>query len=158
MVLNFDFQNLSPVCVNEREYCIEAIGAHEFGHALGFAHEQNRPDTPRNVCTQEPQGETMDFMIGAWDLASVMNYCNSAWNGNGHLSAGDILALLVLYKRNLPLHSYHAACSSPNLSPSTDCMAGMFISRIPKWRKILTLITAMHRYCFLNGKGSVAYP
>ncbi len=95
MVLNFTFQNWSPSCQNNPRYCIEAIAVHEFGHALGFAHEQNRPDTP-TWCDQE-QGGNGDAVIGDWDLDSVMNYCNPAWSGNGNLSATDIRGVQEVY-------------------------------------------------------------
>ncbi|QRK06877.1 VCBS repeat-containing protein [Archangium violaceum] len=95
MVLNFTFANWSPSCQQDRQGCIRKIAVHEFGHALGFAHEQNRPDTP-SWCDQE-QGSDGDIMIGSWDLSSVMNYCNPQWNGNGALSGTDILGLRAYY-------------------------------------------------------------
>ncbi|WNG52423.1 peptidase M12A astacin [Archangium minus] len=96
MELNFTFANWSPSCQSTREFCIRAIAVHEFGHALGFAHEQNRPDRP-STCSEPAQGPNGNLMIGAWDLQSVMNYCNPNWNGNGQLSATDIAGVIQLY-------------------------------------------------------------
>lgn len=95
MVLNFTFSTWSPGCKATRAYCIRVGAVHEFGHALGFAHEQNRADTP-SWCTSE-QGADGDVTIGAWDLDSVMNYCNPRWTGNGELSASDIEGVRASY-------------------------------------------------------------
>ena len=95
MVLNFQFTHWNPSCQSQREFCIRTIAVHEFGHALGFSHEQNRPDTP-SWCDKE-QGTDGDFTIGSWDLDSVMNYCNPLWDGNGNLSAGDIAGIHQAY-------------------------------------------------------------
>jgi hypothetical protein len=98
MYLNFTFANWNPSCassIDNRNYCIDAIAVHEFGHALGFAHEQNRPDTP-SWCNED-QGTNGNVMIGAWDEDSVMNYCANSWNGDGNLSATDILTVQTYY-------------------------------------------------------------
>lgn len=102
MHLNFTFTDpIWSACstsISQINYCIDAIAVHEFGHALGFAHEQNRPDTPSWCNDQEPRSGTFgNFTIGNWDAESVMNYCNSKWNGNGNLSATDILTVQTYY-------------------------------------------------------------
>lgn len=98
VVLNLSFKNWSVLCQDQRDYCIEAIAVHEFGHAIGFAHEQNRPDAP--AWCQKEQGADGDLVIGEFDLASIMNYCNPEWNGGGLLSAGDIQAAQTIYGSN----------------------------------------------------------
>ncbi len=71
MFLNFTYKNWNSAnCAGNREFCIRANAIHEFGHALGLAHEANRPDSQCNQ-TEGDYGDT----FFAYDADSVMNYC-----------------------------------------------------------------------------------
>jgi len=108
MMLDFTFERWSPRCgeANRREFCIKTIAVHEFGHALGFGHEQNRADAP-DWCQAEKQGTSGDVYITPYDLYSVMNYCNPKWSGNGELSEQDVKGLRAWYGQpNRPQNRY----------------------------------------------------
>lgn len=79
----------------------EISAVHEFGHALGFAHEQNRADSPA-WCRDKAQGASGDIYMTPWDKDSVMNYCNPVSQNNGRLSAHDIAGLQFWYGPTRP--------------------------------------------------------
>jgi|SRR5215469_2390744 len=95
MHLNFTFANWSTYCRSKPDYCVRGVAVHEFGHAIGFAHEQNSPKAP-GECQILKQGPNGDEMLTPYDPKSVMNYCYEQWS-DGNLSSLDIAAVRELY-------------------------------------------------------------
>jgi hypothetical protein len=165
MVLNFTFkvwtgmtdddENPVPYCEKDEnlQTCIKGIAVHEFGHALGMPHEQNRPDNPSEDCEKERQGTDGDLELGEFDWDSVMNYCNRKWNNNGALSAIDRERIADLYGGVTEVQDPNFACfipPCPTVPADVDGGSGLL-----HYGDTVAIGDRVHHYLGMDGDGDV---
>lgn len=103
MFLNVKYESWSNFCSSnetERKKCLLKDAMHEFGHATGLNHEQNRDDS---VCKKEQDLNDPDHNVafGDYDPDSIMNYCAPDQPGYvPHLTSGDIDGILKVNNSN----------------------------------------------------------
>jgi hypothetical protein len=111
---------------------VEYTAVHEFGHVLGFIHEQDAPGNEGPaMCTRGVDPDANPTPITAYDRDSVMNYCNRDGNRTGYLTDSDIAGALQIYGvRRINAPPQNACASAQTLAPRSP-LPGMIPAAPP---------------------------
>lgn len=113
---------------------VEYLAVHEFGHVLGFSHEQDQAgpgsiacrqslcqgNPNYNQCMADAARAEGGVSIGPYDSKSIMNYCGPHLNAVGVLSDLDGVGARKIYgKRSHNLDEHEPAASAVSINGST---------------------------------------
>jgi hypothetical protein len=89
-----------PAAGVTQEQCVRRVGMHEFGHVVGFFHEEERPNEGLPDCNGTPQTIPGGQKYGAYNDASFMAECTSTLTAVDQ-TPGDIAGIQRAYGRRI---------------------------------------------------------
>ena len=105
---------------------VEYVAVHEFGHVLGFIHEQDAPgnvEGPAHCASSGTEANTTQ--VTPYDRDSIMNYCNRDGNMTGNMTDVDIQGVQAIYGVRLANVAASNGCASaPTRQPAS--LAGVW--------------------------------
>ena len=103
---------------------VEYVAVHEFGHVLGFIHEQDAPGNEGPAaCNTGVDSGANPAPITSYDRDSIMNYCNRDGNLTGYLTDVDIAGVQQIYGVRRPNVATLNSCASAQLKPMASLSA-----------------------------------